>query len=110
MVEKTLREMLQHAPRAKISVDEILKSVATVFQVRVSDLKGSSRTKDVALPRQVAMYLACKMINGTLQMLSDSFGKTHSTILHACKAIEKKVATNETLRRQITMVERDVQA
>ncbi len=110
LVEKTLREMLQHAPKDKISVEQILKSVAAVFQVRVSDLKGTSRTKDIALPRQVAMYLACKMITGTLQTLSDSFGKTHSTILHACKSIEKKVSLNETLRRQIGMVERNINA
>lgn len=110
LVESTLREMLHHAPKTKISVEEILKSVATVFQVRVSDLKGTSRTKEIALPRQVAMYLACKMINGTLQALSDSFGKTHSTILHACKNIEKKAAVNDTLRRQIHMVERNINA
>lgn len=110
LVESTLREMLHHAPKTKISVEQILKSVAAVFQVRVSDLKGTSRTKEIALPRQVAMYLACKMINGTLQTLSDSFGKTHSTILHACKSIEKKVAENETLRRQINMVERNINA
>ena len=110
LVESTLREMLHHAPKTKISVEQILKSVAAVFQVRVSDLKGTSRTKEIALPRQVAMYLACKMINGTLQTLSDSFGKTHSTILHACKSIEKKVAENEILRRQINMVERNINA
>lgn len=107
-VEKTLREMLQQAPRQKISVEQILKSVAAVFQVRVSDLKGSIRTKDIALPRQVAMYLACKLINESLQMLGVSFNKTHSTILHACKSIEKKVANDDILRRQIGMVERNI--
>jgi chromosomal replication initiator protein len=108
LVEKTLREMLQQAPRQKISVEQILKSVAAVFQVRVSDLKGTSRTKEIALPRQVAMYLACKLINESLQMLGASFGKTHSTLLHACKNIEKKVATDEMLRRQIGLVERNI--
>jgi chromosomal replication initiator protein len=110
LVTKTLREMLQQAPREKISVEQILKSVATVFQVRVSDLKGSNRTKDIALPRQVAMYLAKEMINESLIMLGASFGKTHSTILHACKSIEKKVATDENLRRQIGMVRRNIEA
>jgi chromosomal replication initiator protein len=108
LVSKTLREMLQSAPREKISVEQILKSVAAVFQVRVSDLRGSTRTKDVVLPRQVAMYLAKEMINESLIMLGISFGKTHSTILHACKNIEKKVATDETLRRQIGMVRRNI--
>lgn len=110
LVTKTLREMLQQAPREKISVEQILKSVATVFQVRVSDLRGSTRTKEIALPRQVAMYLAKEMINESLIMLGASFGKTHSTILHACKSIEKKVATDENLRRQIGMVRRNIEA
>jgi chromosomal replication initiator protein len=110
LVTRTLREMLQQAPREKISVEQILKSVATIFQVRVSDLKGSMRTKDIALPRQVAMYLAKEMISESLMMLGASFGKTHSTILHACKSIEKKVATDETLRRQIGMVRRNIEA
>lgn len=110
LVSKALREMFQHAPREKISVEQILKSVATVFQVRVSDLRGSNRTKDIALPRQVAMYLAKEMINESLIMLGASFGKTHSTILHACKNIEKKVATDDQLRRQIGMVRRNMEA
>lgn len=110
LVSKTLREMLQQAPREKISVEQILKSVATVFQVRVSDLRGSNRTKDIALPRQVAMYLAKEMIHESLIMLGASFGKTHSTILHACKCIEKKVATDELLRRQIGMVRRNIES
>jgi chromosomal replication initiator protein len=110
LVTKTLREMLQQAPREKISVEQILKSVATVFQVRVSDLRGSTRTKDIALPRQVAMYLAKEMLSESLMMLGASFGKTHSTILHACKSIEKKVSTDENLRRQIGMVRRNIEA
>jgi chromosomal replication initiator protein len=110
LVEKTLRELLQQSPREKISVEQILKSVATIFQVRVSDLRGATRTKDIALPRQVAMYLAKEMINESLIMLGASFGKTHSTILHACKTIEKKVAEDETLRRQIGMVRRNIEA
>jgi len=110
LVEKTLREMLQQAPKARITVEQILKSVAAVFQVRVSDIKGSIRTKDVAVPRQVAMYLAKEMINESLMTLGISFGKTHSTILHACKNIEKKVAADEMLRRQISMVRRNIAA
>jgi chromosomal replication initiator protein len=107
-VEKTLREMLQHAPTQKISVEQILKSVATIFQVKVSDLKGTGRTKEVALPRQVAMYLALKMIKESLQTLGGYFGRTHSTFLHGCKNVEKRLVNDEMLRRQISMVERNI--
>lgn len=108
LVEKTLRETLQQAPRKKISVEEILKSVAAVFQVRVSDLKGATRTKDLALARQVAMFLCREMISESLMMLSAFFGKTHSTILHGCKTIDKKMGEDETLKRQIDMVRRNI--
>ena len=109
LVEKSLREMLEHVPRKNISVEEILKSVATVFQVRVSELKSSSRLKEVVLARQVAMYISCKFIKGTLKTIADSFGKTHSTLLHAYKKIEKKAATDDTLQRQIEMVLRSIE-
>lgn len=108
MVEHALKEMFQQKPNQKISVEQILKSVAAVFQVRINDLKGTMRTKEIALPRQVAMYLACKLINESLQMLGASFGKTHSTLLHARKAIENKLPNDDTLRRQIDMVERNI--
>jgi chromosomal replication initiator protein len=108
LVQHTLREMMQHAPRQKISVDQILKCVATVFQVRMTDLKGPARTKEIALPRQVAMYLSCKLINESLQVMGAYFGRTHSTLLHASKTIEKRLSSDEILRRQINMVERSL--
>jgi chromosomal replication initiator protein len=108
LVTQVLKELLQHAPQQKISVEQILKSVATVFQVRISDLKGQTRTKEIALPRQVAMYLACKLIKESLQVLGAYFGRTHSTLLHATKTISRRLTEDETLRRQINMVERDI--
>jgi chromosomal replication initiator protein len=85
-----------------------LRSVASVFQVRVSDLKGQARTKDIAIPRQVAMFLARELINESLVMIGASFGKTHSTILHACKTIEDRVTSDDMLKRQIDMVRRHI--
>lgn len=108
LVTTSLKEMLQQMPIKDLSIESILKSVASFFQVRVSDIKGTSRTKEVALPRQIAMYLACKLLNSSLQSLGSVFGKTHSTLLHACKAIEKKLTENETLRRQIDIVQRQL--
>ncbi len=110
LVERTLCELFQHAPKQKVSVESILKSVATVFQVRVSDLKGTSRTKEIALARQVAMYLAKEMIHDSLMMIGASFGKTHSTILHACKTIENKIKKEESLRRQVALCRRNIES
>jgi chromosomal replication initiator protein len=110
-VQKTLSELFQYAPHKKISVENILKSVATIFEVRVSDLKGGTRIKSVAFPRQVAMYLAKELINDSLMRLASAFGgKTHSTLLHAWKKIAGQVEKDETLRRQIEMARRNLEA
>lgn len=110
IVENTLSELFQKAPSKRVSVDNILKSVAVMFGVRVSDICGSSRAKNVAFPRQVAMYLAKEMINDSLIKLAASFGgKTHSTLLHAWKKISQQIGNDEILRRQIQMARRNLE-
>ncbi|MBS0626320.1 MAG: chromosomal replication initiator protein DnaA [Verrucomicrobia bacterium] len=112
IVERILSEMFQSsAPQRKISVEGILKSVAAVFEVRVSELKGESRLKEIALARQVAMYLAKEMIDDSLMKIAVSFGgKTHSTLLHAWKKISDQIQINEMLRRQVQMVRRNIES
>jgi chromosomal replication initiator protein len=82
-----------------------------MFNVRVSDLKGTSRTKEVALPRQVAMYLAKELINDSLIKLASHFGgKTHSTLLHSWNKIKNQIEKDEQLRRQIQMTKQNLEA
>ena len=108
--ENILKEMFEYHPIKKISVEIILKSVASVFEVRVSDIKGESRLKNIALARQVAMYLAKELIDESLMKMASSFGgKTHSTLLHAWKKISKEIATNDLLKRQIQIVKRNLE-
>jgi chromosomal replication initiator protein len=110
LVEKTLGEMLQFVPKKRITVENILKSVASMFNVRVTDLKGNSRTKEIAYPRQVAMYLAKELINDSLVKLASSFGgKTHSTLLHSWTKIKKQMENDEKLRRQIIMTKQNLE-
>lgn len=111
IVEKILSELFQHnAPNKKISVEEILKSVAAVFEVRVAEIKGESRHKEIALARQVAMYLAKEMIDDSLMKIASSFGgKTHSTLIHAWKKITDQIQMNEMLRRQVQMIRRNIE-
>jgi len=111
VVEKTLNEMFQYVPQKKVTVDGILKSVSSMFNVRVNDLRGTSRTKEIAFPRQVAMYLAKELINESLVKIASSFGgKTHSTLLHSWDKIRKQMQKDETLRRQIQMTKQNLEA
>ncbi len=110
-VEKSLGELFQLAPSKKVSVDNILKSVSMIFEVKISDLKGDSKSKSIAFPRQVAMYLAKELINESLMKLSAAFGgKTHSTLLHAWKKISGQLTQDETLRKQVDMAKRNLES
>lgn len=111
VVDSTLSEMFQAPVRSKISVDRIIHSVASMFNVRESDLRGSSRSKEVAYPRQIAMYLAKELLGESLMKIASSFGgKTHSTLLHAWKKISKQLETDDVLRRQLQMTRQNIEA
>lgn len=108
--QRILNELVQTAPQKKISVDSILQSVAAACEVRLSDLKGESRQKDIAFARQIAMYLAKEMIQDSLMKIASNFGgKTHSTLLHAWKKISDQILENEELGRKIQMIRRNVE-
>ncbi|MBI5346278.1 MAG: chromosomal replication initiator protein DnaA [Chlamydiae bacterium] len=111
VAENLLKEMLEFTPSNKISVESILKSVASVFEIRVSDIKGESRLKNIAEARQVAMYLAKELIADSLTKIASSFGgKTHSTLLHSWKKISEEIKTNEMLGKKIQMIKRNIEA
>jgi chromosomal replication initiator protein len=110
IVEKILSEMFQMAPsNKKISLENILQSVAAIFEVRRTELTGESRHKEIAQARQVAMYLAKELIDDSLQKIAAGFGgKTHSTLIHAWKKIADQIQVNEMLRRQVQMVRKNM--
>lgn len=111
VVDSTLSEMFQAPARSKISVDRIIHSVASLFNVRESDLRGTSRAKEVAYPRQIAMYLAKELLGESLMKIASAFGgKTHSTLLHAWKKIARQLETDEVLRRQLQMTRQNIEA
>lgn len=109
IAENTLGELLQNAPQKRVSVENILSCVSTLFEVDTSKLKGTSREKRIAFPRQVAMYLAKELINDSLMKLASAFGgKTHSTLLHAWKKIKEQAEKDENLKHQIQLARRNL--
>jgi chromosomal replication initiator protein len=71
-----------------VTVDNIQKTVAEYYKIRVSDLLSARRSRSVARPRQLAMALAKELTNHSLPEIGDAFGgRDHTTVLHACKKI-----------------------
>ena len=109
-VERLIGDLLPVAVPKKVSVELILQTVATLFEVRVSDLKSDARKKEIAFARQVAMYLSKELINDALTTIASSFGgKTHSTLLHGWKKISDQLQTDEQLRRMVQMARQNIE-
>ncbi len=104
IVEKTLSDMFQKKEANSVCIDGILKSVSSMFNVNVDEIKGTSRQKNIALSRQIAMYLARELLSDSLKKIARAFGgKTHSTLLHAWKKIHCQLKTDDALRQQVQM-------
>ncbi len=85
--KEALRDLLALQARL-VSIENIQKTVAEYFKIRVGDLLSKRRTRSIARPRQVAMALAKELTNHSLPEIGDAFGgRDHTTVLHGCRRI-----------------------
>lgn len=104
------REVLADVLRAhsrKLTIDEIQRRVADHYALKINDLISPRRARDVARPRQVAMYLAKMLTPRSLPEIGRRFGgRDHTTVMHAVKRIEALRATDHELDRDINQLRR----
>ncbi len=86
------------------TVEMILNAVAKHYQIKMKDLKGVSRAKNFALPRQIAMSLIRRYTNLGFREIGQIFGKDHSTAVHAHQKIEAELETDPELKRHIEFI------
>ena len=85
-----------------ITIEQIQRKVSDFFGVKLSDLKAKNRTRAVAFPRQIAMYLARQLTHASLSEVGRSFGgKDHTTVLHAVDKIQTLLQDDPKLRKTI---------
>ena len=90
LTKEVLRDLLSASQR-RIDIAEVQNAVATRFGVKVADMKSKKRTKALVFPRQLAMYLSRDLTELSYPEIGRHFGgKDHTTIMHACKKIEKE--------------------
>ncbi len=94
LVKDSLKDLLALQDK-QVSLDNIQRTVAEYYKIKVSDLMSRRRSRSVARPRQVAMALAKELTNHSLPEIGDSFGgRDHTTVLHACRKIKELRETN----------------
>jgi chromosomal replication initiator protein len=90
----------------KISIEAIQRSVAEQFGMRVTDLKQKNNSRNVVVPRQIAMYLAKQMTEASLPEIGRQFGnKHHTTVMHSISKIDEQRRTDKDLHRMLNKLQ-----
>jgi chromosomal replication initiator protein len=98
LIKESLKDLLALQDR-QVSMDNIQRTAAEYYKIKVADMMSRRRSRSVARPRQVAMALAKELTNHSLPEIGDSFGgRDHTTVLHACRKIKELRETNSDIR------------
>ena len=91
------------------NIRRIQKSVANFYNISFEDMKSKKRTPNLAIPRQVAMYLCRKLTDESFERIGIEFsGKNHATVIHACNKIENEMKINKDLNDAIANIEKQL--
>jgi chromosomal replication initiator protein len=92
-----------------VTIDNILRVVADHYKLSYNDLKGKKRTKNIAFPRQIAMYIARDITEYSTTELGFEFGgRDHTTVMHACQKIDEMLKADPNLVSSIQSLVREI--
>ena len=102
LASEALKDIISNKQNKNITIDVIQDVVAGYFNLRVEDLKSQRRTRNVAYPRQIAMYLSRKLTDMSLPKIGEEFGgRDHTTVIHAYEKISDSLNTDESLQHTV---------
>ncbi|MET0262840.1 MAG: chromosomal replication initiator protein DnaA [Rariglobus sp.] len=100
--EMLLQDVLMEQAQNQLTIEIIQKRVADHYQIRHSDMTSKRRPNNIAIPRQIAMYLSRSLTKHSLQEIGDAFGgRDHGTVIHACKSVDNMLEQDTTARGAI---------
>ena len=110
MVQDCLSDILRSSDR-RVTVEEIQRKVAEHFNIRLSDMLGPKRTRTIARPRQIAMYLSKELTSRSLPEIGRRFGgRDHTTILHGVRKVEEMRGADTQLAEDLDLLRRLLQS
>ncbi len=94
----------------EVTVESILELVCSVMGVTVDDVISKRKTREIASARQVAMFICKQRTKSTLKSIGGAFGgRTHATVMHACRTVPNLIETDKILKSQVEEIERKLQ-
>lgn len=101
LARQVLRDVLNIETRV-VSIDRIQNETAAHYNIKINDLRGRTRTANVVMARQVAMYISRELTHASLTEIGEAFGgKNHSTVIHAIERIREEMEKNGTFISQV---------
>ncbi|MFD1734945.1 chromosomal replication initiator protein DnaA [Bacillus salitolerans] len=102
LAAEALKDIIPSSKPKVITIQDIQRIVGQQYSIKLDDFKAKKRTKSVAFPRQVAMYLSRELTDFSLPKIGEEFGgRDHTTVIHAHEKISKLLQTDDTLQKQI---------
>ncbi len=106
LIDEVLKGLFPQERQRSITIEDIKKTVAAHYGLKVDDLTAKKRTRLITHPRQVAMYLCRKLTPASLPRIGEEFGgRDHTTVIHACERIENDLARDEDFPKVIKEIE-----
>lgn len=99
-----------HNDRKKINAEDIQKKVAERYHVKLADLRGKSRKKEIVMPRQIAMYLCRDLLSISLVSLANEFNRDHTTVMHGHDKIKDLMEEDQDFRQEIEEIIKEIKA
>jgi chromosomal replication initiator protein len=100
--EMLLQDVLMEQAQNQLTIETIQKRVADHYQIRHSDMTSKRRPNNIAIPRQIAMYITRTLTKHSLQEIGDAFGgRDHGTVIHACKAVDNMMEQDASVRGSV---------
>ncbi|MGO4889016.1 chromosomal replication initiator protein DnaA [Anaerobacillus sp. MEB173] len=102
LAAEALKDIIPNAKPKMITIQDIQSVVGEHFNLKMDDFKAKRRTKSVAFPRQIAMYLSRELTDSSLPKIGGEFGgRDHTTVIHAHEKISKLLASDNELQKQV---------
>lgn len=109
LAEKSMKDIYSDSAQVPLTAELIQEVVANHYNIRVEDIQGNKKPKNIAFPRQISMYLCRKMLDLTLPKIGEAFGgRDHTTVIHAITKIEKQMETDAELKNTIMELEKEI--
>jgi chromosomal replication initiator protein len=110
MAQEVLKDLIRASQR-RITIDDIQRKVADYYNLRLSDLLSARRSRQIARPRQVAMYLSKILTTRSLPEIGRKFGgRDHTTVIHAVKRIEGLRDSDSAIQEEVDLLTRSLES